>query len=120
MIEEYEVYQRNAFPPEVEVKIAPPGFTIFSCRAETPVDVTNFLKIAYDNCCEQNKNLGQLTITPFAGLDHYPDCKMEFTTNYDIVQLREMMNMVADSHVMIATLRPLPMLENSMERDHSQ
>lgn len=119
MTEEYEVYQRNAFPPEVQLKVAPPGFTIFSCRAESAVDATSFLNIAYNNCQEQGKRLGQLIVTPLPEMDNYPDSQMQFTTDYDITQLREMMRMVEHSHVMIATLRPVPILENSMERDHS-
>lgn len=110
-MDEYEVYQRNAFPPEPEAVRVPEGFNIYSFRAECPIDVVNFLHNAYEKCMENDKRLGALTVLTDKG---FPDCQVEFLSDYSLEKLQDIMREQEDSHVMIDTIRPVPMFENSM------
>lgn len=114
---EYPVHHRYIVEPEPELPVEYPGFTRYSCRAETPVDVVRFLAPMYDKCFDEGKQLGELTIIPFGVAS--PDCKVEFVSSYDLKELREVMQTVEDGHVMVETLRPVPLMLNSLERDRS-
>ena len=114
---EYAVHHRYVVEPEPEMPPVYPGFTRYSCRAETPVDVVRFLAPMYDRCREDQKQLGELTIIPYPNVS--PDCKVEFVSNYSLQELREVMQTVEDGHVMVETFRPVPLMLNSLKRDSS-
>lgn len=113
---EYAIHHRYIVEPEPEMPPDYPGFTRYSCRAETPVDVVRFLAPMYEKCSDECKNLGELSIIPDVG---YPDCKVEFISNYGLKELREVMQTVEDGHVMVETLRPVPLMLNNLNRDSS-
>ena len=46
----------------------------------------------------------------------FGDTEAEFTSNATVEQLRQVMRQVIDGHVMVETLRPCPLAENSLER----
>lgn len=114
---EHQVSHHYCIEPEPELPKEYPGFTRYSCRAETPIDVIRFLAPMYDKCVEEGKQLGELTILPFASVS--PDCKVEFVSNFNLQELREVMQSVEDGHVMVETLRPVPLMLNSLDRDGS-
>jgi hypothetical protein len=82
----------------------------FSFRAECQVDVDALralVALAAEN--------GQWTVLPDPrGL---PDVAVEVLSTITIERLLDLMREVEDGHVMLQTLRPVPLAENSLERD---
>ncbi len=50
--------------------------------------------------------------------DVIPDVVVELTTDAELEQLLFLLQKIPDSHVIIDTLRPLPIKENHMDRNH--
>jgi hypothetical protein len=76
----------------------------FSFRAECGVDVTNFIN--------QSRQDGVVTITKSNGIGFEIQC----TQSFEAVQ--EAMRRVIDGHVMLQTLRPVPLSQNSLNRNY--
>lgn len=84
---------------------------IFSFRAETRYDANAFF----------TSSVPELTISPTkvipVGLAI--DVKVEFESNGTLEQLREILRKIIDGHVMLETLREVPLDKNSLERDRT-
>lgn len=87
--------------------------TSYSCRAECQIDVTNFLTLA--------AAVGSpIRIGKFTAEQEDFDTLFEFTSDNPIEHVLDVMRQVVDSHVMIQTLRPVPLEENDLERDYDK
>ena len=83
----------------------------FSFRAECLVDVQAFNKLL-----SSRGFISELkTEADDAGL---PDVEVEMKAGATLGQLRELLRHVVDGHVILQTLRPVPLSENSLERDY--
>lgn len=82
--------------------------TIYSFRAECLVDVERFLSKANELSIKLTKDNQD---------EVFPDIEIEFESDTDIEGIRNVLRQVVDGHVMIQTLRPVPLSENSLERD---
>lgn len=83
----------------------------FSFRAEGEHDVLQFLAAA-----EASNFIVQSTAHPDA--DGLPDVDVEIQTSATLEQLQDVLRKLEDSHVMLQTLRQLPLELNSLERDY--
>lgn len=90
----------------------PEKVSLFSFRAECPNDIRDFL-----NAFTQNKPDAVLIVTNGVRDAGFPDCMFELVTDVDLETVRDIMRLVQDGHVMVQSLRQLPMSENSMKRD---
>jgi len=84
--------------------------TLFSFRAECRHDVSEF-----EWRC---RAVGFEPILTIYKVENYPDVNVEMQTVAPIEKLKGIMRQVADSHVMIETLRECPLAENSLEREY--
>lgn len=89
--------------------------TTYSCRAELYDDALHFLALMYD---EQVPHF--LTRVERECDAWMPTFSMEFRTTLDLESLLRLLDRVPDAHVMQETLRPVPLAENSLERDRSR
>ena len=48
----------------------------------------------------------------------FPDCAVELETDATVQAIRDVMRSVEDGHVMVETLRPCQLADNSLERDY--
>ena len=89
----------------------------FSCRLECTEDFTRFIIAA-----SKNKVLictSELHHVYLEGREYpLPDCEVEFTCDVDLEAVRDIMRSVDDLHVAIQSLRPVPLKENSLDRDY--
>ncbi|MGO4801149.1 hypothetical protein ACEN2T_17865 [Pseudomonas sp. W22_MBD1_FP4] len=85
---------------------------VFSFRAECRLDVDKFT-LAVD----QSGIASKVLIHPDA--EGFPDVKVEAEFDTTLEQLRAILRNQSDSHVMIQTLRALPLVSNSLERDRA-
>lgn len=90
---------------------------VFSFRAELLKDALTFQQQAY----VEKKYIEFYTIQAFSpdGDMISPDVMVEIRTQATLEELRSVLHNVPDCHVMIESLRQLPMSENSMERDRT-
>lgn len=83
----------------------------FSCRAELEQDAELFVETIK----------GALPIdvvrTVYLGMG---EVAIDIESSVDIEALREVLRNQTDAHVMLDTLRPVPLSENMLERDYSQ
>lgn len=83
--------------------------TIYSCRAECEHDVGVFVE-----------RMNDLRATPlqvnYLGMTEWA---IEFDSPLSIEQVRDVLRTEIDTHVMIETLRALPLSHNKLERDNS-
>lgn len=91
---------------------------ICSFRAEFPQDVSEFRKALWSLC-----DTHDLSRTIVATKHHYQFPTLEpfveiQSTSVTMEDVRGLLEKIDDSHVMLETLRPVPLNENSMERDH--
>jgi hypothetical protein len=85
---------------------------VFSFRAECRHDADAFIRAA-----EQVGIAANATIHPdTSGL---PDVDVEATFDANLEQLRAVVRQVHESHVMLQTLRELPLADNTLERDYN-
>ena len=82
----------------------------YSFRAEFGQDVVAFKKA----CVEKGIQL-EIEETPF---DRYPDVQVEIKTTASEDDILNVMRGIVDSHVMIQTLRPIPLADNNLERNY--
>ncbi|ELG7182132.1 TPA: hypothetical protein ACP3ZG_001625 [Pseudomonas aeruginosa] len=85
----------------------------FSFRAEGENDVVQFLAAAEAHGLTVQ---GNGTVRPDA--DGLPDVDVEIQTSATLEQLQDVLRNLEDSHVMLQTLRQLPLDINSLERDY--
>lgn len=84
---------------------------VYSFRAELPQDVGKLLyALSKRNIFFKYSK---------QGTSHLPDVYVELRTNATIEALRDTLRTIEDSHVMLQTLRALPLKENDLERDFS-
>lgn len=83
---------------------------IYSFRAEYNGDVERFR----EQIMERHNPVVLLYRTDSTGL---PDVEVEFKSSLTLEELRGILNEQIDSHVMVQTLRPVPLALNSLERD---
>lgn len=83
---------------------------VFSMRAECPGDVDEFVARASANGVKFI-DLSRHQEAP------YPDVEVEFKTVAPQALLTSILDEIVDSHVMLETLRDVPRVENSMERE---
>lgn len=96
-----------------------PEQNLFSFRAETPVDVSRLLAVMSDG--EPNPHpylsgLTKITMDNHGELGADVVVEMQMKAGVDLDTVRGWMEQVEDSHVMIETLRQVPLSENSLER----
>lgn len=85
--------------------------TTFSFRAECDGDAVPFLATA--------EALGHTVhSTVHSDTDGFPDVDVEIQTSASLEQLQEVLRGMEDAHVMLQTLRQLPLETNSLERDY--
>lgn len=82
---------------------------IFSFRADCVRDVEEFFKEA-----EAVGITGPLKVVPDK---RFPDCEVEIQSTESLEYLRDAMRRVTDGHIMVQTLRQVPMDKNDMSRD---
>lgn len=85
---------------------------VFSMRAECAEDAEGFFKAVQDAGIRLNSTVNK----DGTGL---PDVDVEFHADASIEQLRDIIRRITDGHVMLQTLRPVPLAGNSLERDDS-
>ena len=89
----------------------PYELSVYSFRAELSQDVDKFLyALSQRNIFFKYSKQGS---------SHLPDICVELHTSATIEDLRDVLRTVKDSHVMLETLRALPLSENNLERDIS-
>lgn len=81
---------------------------VFSMRAECSVDFNRFMELA--------KNTHGLVLKHKVrpDPDGLPDVEIEFASDCALAQIAE----VPDGRTMLQTLRPVPLADNSLERDY--
>jgi hypothetical protein len=90
----------------------------FSFRAECVLDIDRFIREfrleyprSYPLCGEGPFAFNSITV-------YDQDLKVEFYSGCTLNAVKKVMEIIADSHVMIETLRPVPLAENSLEREY--
>lgn len=90
---------------------------IFSFRAECAHDVTEFIVAAHK--AGVPAVLTRVNPMMFNATDAMPDTTAEvFSNGGTLEQMREVMRTIPDSHVMLQTLRQVPLKDNSLEREY--
>lgn len=85
---------------------------IYSLRAECESDAKRFLdEVETDGLLLSN------AVHP--DQDGFPDVEIELVSNATLEQLRSVIRRMPDGHVMLQTLRQVPLAGNSLERDES-
>jgi hypothetical protein len=84
---------------------------VCSCRAESSYDVALLIK----TLCDLDIAFKVNWWLEFG----FPGASMELITEVTVERLREIMRGQNDMHIMLETLRPVPLRENSLERDSS-
>lgn len=85
---------------------------IYSLRAECESDAKHFLD-------EAEAEGFLLSSTVYPDQDGLPDVEIELVSNATLEQLRSVIRRMPDGHVMLQTLRQVPLAGNSLERDES-
>lgn len=89
----------------------PTAKSVFSFRAECSVDVRRFLA-----GLTEVGIAAEASQSPVSGVPG-PDVAVELQASATLEQLRLVARRVEDCHVIVQTLRALPVAENSLERD---
>lgn len=87
-----------------------------SFRAECSYDALRFLTQATEYAIENDLRLGKIM---FKNDQDHPDLEVEFISDVPVTKLRDIAAGIEDCHVIVQTLRPVPLAENSLERDPS-
>lgn len=89
---------------------------IFSLRAECIHDTTELLdKIPHPF----TYTIASLPLDDNGKPCYTPDVSVELNTTLFIEELRVILREIQDSHIMIETLRQVPLSENSLDRDRT-
>lgn len=91
----------------------------FSFRAECEHDIAEFRKTLERHGIVAELREEKLLIEFHRGPDWMGDMKVELKTEATLEDLRAAMRDQIDTHVMIQSLRELPLSENDLDRDHS-
>lgn len=86
---------------------------IYSLRAECMADADQLKKLVNVACA-----VSELSMK--ADEDGMPDQEIEIRTELTLDELLTMIRAIPDGHVMLQTLEPLPLAENSLERDYDR
>lgn len=90
---------------------------IFSFRAECPYDALRFLTNVSEYAVENSLQLpGLINFKQDMG---YPDVSVEFGCGVSLDNLRTVGRDIEDCHVLVQTLRQVPLDKNNLERDWS-
>lgn len=84
---------------------------IFSFRGEFGQDVIVFK----NRCKEEGIVIKNITEDPYGST---PDVQVEIKTTASEDDILNVMRGIVDSHVMIQTLRPIPLADNNLERNY--
>lgn len=84
----------------------------YSCRAECPSDAIRLLGALASSHIKTQWRL-ESNNSPLA----VADVNFEFTTDASLEQICNIVDQLEDSHVMLHTLRPVPLASNSLELD---
>lgn len=87
------------------------GVKTFSLRAECGNDMARFI-----SAVESQGHAIHSVVRPDA--NGFPDVDVEIRTDANLEQLQEALRSVEDAHVMLQTLRQVPLAENSLRRDY--
>lgn len=86
---------------------------IYSLRAECTADADQLKKLVNVACA-----VSELSMK--ADEDGMPDQEIEIRTELTLDELLTMIRTIPDGHVMLQTLEPVPLAENSLERDYDR
>jgi hypothetical protein len=85
--------------------------TTYSFRAESPVDVANFiLAIAREEMFFIDAQMNSL---------NFGEVSLQFESPSTLEEIRRVIRTIDDSHVMFQTLLAVPLSENRCERDYN-
>jgi hypothetical protein len=93
--------------------------TVFSFRAECPHDINRFAETLTAKHIQFTIQARDLPLDFPKGPRWMGDCAAELTTDLTIGEVRQLMNEQHDAHVMIQSLRDLPLDQNSLDRDRT-
>jgi hypothetical protein len=97
---------------------APHFLKPYSFRAEGARDVLAFLNKVYTDAVATDRFVSALFIETDIGPNcGTHECVVEFQSNISLEELRAHLRTIEDSHVMLQTLRQLPLYLNNCERD---
>lgn len=89
----------------------------YSFRAECPYDALRFLTNVSEYAVENSLQLpGLITFKQDMG---YPDVEVEFKSGVSLNDLRSVGRDIEGCSVVVQTLRPVPLVENNLERDYN-
>lgn len=87
---------------------------VYSFRAECPYDIIEFAK----DLTTRQIGIVDFSVRPIDGDVRYPDRKVECVLDTDLATVQRVLRSLPDSHVMLQTLHPCPLAENSLERNY--
>ena len=83
---------------------------VFSFRAECSQDIEVFQALLSGHGVA-------FKVSTYPDANGLPDVAVEIKADAPLVRLRELLRQVVDGHVMLQTLRQLPLAQNTLERD---
>jgi hypothetical protein len=92
---------------------------IYSFRAECRHDVDEFSKTLQGVDPSASFEVKPLLLDSPKGPADVGEVQVEFTTQLSLEMLRVIMRRQIDTHVMIQSMRALPLGQNDLDRDHS-
>jgi hypothetical protein len=92
---------------------------VFSFRAECPHDINLFAENLTAKQIQFTIRAKDLPLASPRGPRWMGDCAAEVTVDLTLEEMRTLMREQIDTHVMIQSLRELPLDQNSLDRDHT-
>lgn len=86
---------------------------IYSLRAESMSDADQLRKLVNAACATSELSMR-------ADQDGLPDQEIEIRTELTFNDLLALIRAIPDGHVMLQTLEPVPLAENSLDRDYDR
>jgi hypothetical protein len=90
-----------------------PHNKVYSFRAECPADVARLLELMTGDGLTH-----RVVQAPPPGSIGGSDVAVEVHTSATFLQMQGLLRQVVDGHVMVQTLRPVALADNSLERDY--
>lgn len=90
-----------------------PSENIYSLRAECMADADMLRKLVSSACATSKLSMK-------ADPDGLPDQEVEIRTELTFNDLLALIRAIPDGHVMQQTLKPVPLAENSLDRDYDR